>query len=275
MIMLITWNERILNMTEQHKRVIVNAILTVVKIEKISHSFVRLHFTCSKPLTIDKSWVCPHIKLLFTDPESGQIPFPQLDENNKIIVNERTRELARTYSVRYFDEATQQLAIDFAIHPEGLATLWAQRATVGDQVGVVGVVSKLNVDDQQLVFMGDIAAVPTISYAIEHLPDYQKVNAFIEVNHPTDVLPLPVRDNQQIHWLVRDKGQPSQLIDSILATDFTDNPPLLFWGGMEASLAQQLRRALKDKYSNLPADAFQITSYWREGLAEGQFKHRE
>ena len=57
--------------------------------------------------------------------------------------------------------------------------------------------------------------------------------------------------------------------------DLSDQENILFWGGMERSLAQQLRHSIKDKYLNLEPNAIQITSYWREGFAEGEFKHRD
>ena len=75
--------------------------------------------------------------------------------------------------------------------------------------------------------------------------------------------------------MIKDANYPNQLVDALMNWDFSQHDNLLFWGGLEGSLAQQLRHALKDKYVNLAPNAIQITSYWREGLAEGEFKHRD
>lgn len=260
---------------QKSKKLIVNALLTVLKVEKISPSFIRVQFSSNKPFDVDSAWVCPHVKLLFPEPITGEILFPKLDEDNKIVVSDKVRQLARSYSVREFDSVTNQLFIDFAIHENGLATVWSRHAKVGDQIGLVGSAGKLSFTDNCLALMGDISAAPAICYTLEHLPEKQKVYAFILVNHPKDIVPLPDNENVQVSWLIQDNTKPNQLVDVVINTEFAEQDKLMFWGGMESSLAQQLRRALKDKYTQLAPEAIHITSYWREGFAEGEFKHRD
>ena len=260
---------------KKSQKLIVNALLTVLKVEKISPSFIRVQFSSNKSFDVDSAWVCPHVKLLFPEPITGEILFPKLDEDNKIVVSDKVRQLARSYSVREFDSVTNQLFIDFAIHESGLATVWSRHAKVGDQIGLVGYAGKLSFTDNCLVLMGDISAAPAICYTLEHLPEKQKVYAFILVNHPKDIVPLPDNENVQVNWLVQDNTKPNQLVDVVINTEFSEQDKLMFWGGMESSLAQQLRRALKDKYTQLAPEAIHITSYWREGFAEGEFKHRD
>ena len=260
---------------KKSKKFIVNALLTVLKVETISPSFIRVQFSSNKPFTVDPAWVCPHVKLLFPEPVSGEILFPKLDEDNKIVVSDKVRQLARSYSVREFDDVTNQLFVDFAIHESGLATVWSRQAKVGDQIGLVGSAGKLSFNDDCLVLMGDISAVPAICYTLEHLPEKQKVYAFIQVNHANDIVPLPDNENVQVRWLILDNTNPDQLVDAVINTEFDEQDEVMFWGGMESSLAQQLRRALKDKYTQLAPEKIHITSYWRKGYAEGEFKHRD
>lgn len=262
-------------MTGKKQTSIVNALLTVLRIERLSHSFIRINFSCDKQLTVNPLWICPHLKLLFADPSTGTIIFPQLDDNNKILINDKIRQLARSYSIRHYDETTQQLTIDFAIHQEGLASVWAQQAKVNDQIGLVGTAAKLMFNQQSLVLIGDITAVPAICYTLEHLPNNVNVQAFIEVNHPTDIMALPNSLNTHVNWLIQDVNQPNQLVETIKKANIVHSDNLLIWGGMERDLAQQIRHTLKDNYPHLPPDAFHIISYWRHGFAEGEFKHRE
>ncbi|OCG01094.1 siderophore-interacting protein [Gilliamella sp. wkB112] len=262
-------------MAEKSSRVIVNGLLTVIKVEHLSSNFIRIYFSCDKSLQINPLWVGPHLKLIFADPITKAITFPGFDEKGKLLLTENVRKLARTYSIRKYDEVTNQLVIDFAIHAKGIAILWAQSAKESDQIGLFGMGSKTVFENSYLVLIGDIAAVPAICYSLENLPDNQKASAFIEVKHQSDVMPLPNNDNVEINWLIANSLQPNQLIDSVIAANLPTHDDLLFWGGMESSLAQQLRHAIKDKYSDLNADAVQIISYWREGFAEGEFRHRE
>lgn len=260
---------------QKSKKFIINALLSVLNVEKISPSFIRVQFSCNKPLIVDSAWICPHIKLLFPEPSTGKILFPELSEDNKIMVSDKVRQLARSYSIRKFDAMTNQLFVDFAIHEGGLASVWSRQAKVGDQIGLVGSVGKLSFTNNCLVLMGDISGMPAICYTLEHLPENQKVYAFIEANHAMDVIELPNNEHVQVRWLIQDKEKSNQLVDAVINAEFAEQDKLMFWGGMESSLAQQLRRALKDKYTQLAPEAIHITSYWREGFAEGEFKHRD
>ncbi len=260
-------------MHEKSKKYIINALLTVIKVERPSESYFRLHFSCDKPLAVNPNWICPHLKLLFADPLTGKITFPMLDENNKILVSDKVRQFARSYSIRAYDESSNQIVIDFAIHDSGLATVWAQQAKVGDQIGIVGTAGKLEFDNQYLILMGDVSSLPTICYTLEHLPANHKAVAFIEVNHKSDIVELP--SDLSVQWLIKDANHPNQLVDAVMSWDLSQQDNLLFWGGLECSLARQLRQAIKDKYVDLQPSSVHITSYWREGFAEGEFKHRD
>ncbi|SCC23521.1 NADPH-dependent ferric siderophore reductase, contains FAD-binding and SIP domains [Gilliamella bombicola] len=257
------------------KKVIVNALLTVLSIEKISPSFIRVQFSSNKPINVNPLWICPYLKLLFPDPLTGEIIFPKLDNNNKIVIGDKVRQLVRSYSVREFDRITNQFFVDFAIHDSGLASVWSQNAKIGDQIGLIGAASKLQFTDDCLVLVGDISSVPAICYTLEHLPKKQKAFAFIQVNDKNDIVPLVDGENIEVNWFVQDESNPHQLVDGVMSADLSEHDKLLFWGGMECSLARLVRQAVKEKYSHLSPDAFHITSYWREGFAEGEFKHRE
>lgn len=262
-------------MPKSSTRTIVNALLTVLKVEQLSKSYLRLHFRCEKPLEVDPLWICPHVKLLFAEPTTGEITFPKLDENNKIVVNDKIRKLARSYSIRHYDAVTNQLVIDFVIHPTGLASVWAQQAKVGDQIGLVGAASKLAYHQQNLVLIGDVSAVPAISYTLENLPAQAKVQAFLAVNDQSDILPLSFSADFKVTWLVANSHQPDEFIETIKGADIPNSCDLFFWGGMECNLARLMRQTLKDKYRDLSPDAIHMISYWREGYAEGEFKHRD
>lgn len=260
-----------------HKRKVINSLLTVTKIEKLSNNLLKVEFSCEQKLIVDPLWIGPHLKLLFPSVGQQEITFPQLNEDNKIIWQDGLRERVRTYSIRQYNESNNTLVVYFVIHQHGIATMWAQNAQVGDQIGLVAMGSKRQFDEtSQLILLGDIAAMPAICYTLEHLPAKQKAFAIIEVRDEQDQVSLKLPANAQVTWLVTPPGRPSQLIEQIAQLPVAmDDSNLLFWGGMESSISQALRHYLKDRFTNLSSEATRLISYWREGYAEGQFKHHD
>lgn len=263
--------------TSSHKKKAINGLLTVKSNKKLSTNLIEIVFHCDKPLEIDPLWIGPHVKLLFPLTGSQEIIFPKINEENKIVWQDGIRERVRTYSIRDYDVANNTITVYFVIHQEGIATTWAQHAKVGDKIGLVAMGSKRRFDDvSQLILLGDIAAMPAICYSLERLPPSQQAMAIIEVRDERDKEALKLPPNGRVSWLVTPQGEPSKLIEQIKLLDVDINASnLLFWGGMESSLSQELRHFLKDYFINLSSESTRLISYWREGYAEGQFKHHD
>ncbi|MFQ1017087.1 siderophore-interacting protein [Gilliamella sp. BG7] len=158
-----------------NKKVIVNALLTVLNIEKISPSFIRIQFSSDKSVNIDPLWVCPYLKLLFPDPSTNVITFPKLDDNNKIAVDDKQHQLVRSYSVREFERASNQFFVDFAVHDTGLASVWSQKAKIGDQIGLIAAASKLRFTDNCLVLMGIFRLCPPYVIRLNIFPKIRRL----------------------------------------------------------------------------------------------------
>ncbi|RKS87371.1 NADPH-dependent ferric siderophore reductase [Orbus hercynius] len=263
--------------TSGHKRNVINGLLTVTNIVSLSSNLIRIVLCCDKKLAVDPNWIGPHLKLLFPAENSQDIIFPQTNEENKIIWQDGVRERVRTYSIRDYNENDNSLSVDFVVHQHGVATSWAQQAKIGDCIGLVAMGSKNRFDETvKFVLLGDIAAMPAICYTLEHLPAKQHVTAIIEVRDEQDKVTLNLPESATLSWLVTPKDQPSQLISTLtqLKLDTADSQ-LVFWGGMESSLAQSLRHYIKAQFTALSGDCVRLISYWREGYAEGQFKHHD
>lgn len=258
-----------------NKRMIINSLLTVTQVNRYSDNIIEITFKSEKPFIVDPMWIGPHLKLMFPD-QNGDINFPAIDEQNKVILQAGMREKARTYSIRNYDSVNQMLTVYFVVHKQGLATTWAQSAQVGDRIGLIGLGAKVVFDVQKsVILLGDIAALPAICYSLEHAPENQSITAIIEVRSESDIKPLILPPTKQLTWLVNEKG-PSQLPQALnQLMDQLAEKNLLFWGGMEASLTQQIRRQLNDQFTHLTKADIQLISYWRIGYAEGQFKHHD
>lgn len=264
-------------MSANEHRTVVRSELIVKSIEALSKNMIRIMFSVvdRDKFIVNPNWIGPHLKLFFPSDERQTITFPEVTEDNKVIWPEGVRERVRTYSLRAYSAQQQILTVDFVKHQSGVATLWAQQAKVGDKIGVLGMGSKCQFTQQTLVLLGDISALPAIAYTLEHLPNDTRAVAIIEVLSEADKQAIHCAQSNEVKWIVRAPTQPSQLISTIATLNLTQPSDLLFWGGMESDLAQQVRHYLKDHYENLSRDNLQIVSYWRQGFTEGSFSHKE
>lgn len=119
----------------------------------------------------------------------------------------------RTYTVRRIDPEALELDIDFVVHHDaGPAGSWAEAATVGDQLVVVGPDARSPESAQgidfhpgtarRIVLAGDETAAPAICAVLEGLEPGLEVDAFIEVPDVDDALPVRSGD-ARVTWLPR------------------------------------------------------------------------
>lgn len=259
------------------KRAPIGNKLTVIELYQLSAHIKQVVFKVEseQPLEVDTTWIGPHVKLLFPNPQAGQIVFPEFNEQHKVIWPEgQPRPPVRTYSVRHYDSEKNQLTVTFVVHAGGVASSWVQQAKVGSQIGLLKLSAKHYFADQYMVLIGDTSALPAICYTLEHLPKSAQGRALIEVQAEEDIQALIVQADMHINWIVRGDNQPSQLVEALSMIELPEQVTPLFWGGMEGDLARQVRQHLKGRFE-LSRESLQIVNYWRQGLAEGEFSHRE
>ena len=112
-------------------------------------------------------------------------------------------------------------------HDAGPAGSWAEAATTGDHLVVVGPDSRSPESAQgidfhpgsarRILLAGDETAAPAISAVLEGLEPGLEVDAFIEVPTVDDALPV-VAGTARVHWLARgDRPHGEALIEAIEA----------------------------------------------------------
>lgn len=227
-------------------------------------------------LVVDGSIIGPHLKMIIPPAGGGCLAWPEFDaEKGRLVWPENVeRPTLRTYSLRHFDVDLQQLTIDLVSHEGGVASSWARNAKPGDKLGIWGPGGRMSFNGQWLVLVGDISALPAISYSLEMLPDDAQGKAIIEVPSESDCIDLKSPAGIEIIWLVQHQGQPSQLVETVTSIDIPAGVSPLVWGGMECDLAKALRRGIKEKLS-LSRDRFYLINYWRAGIPEGGFNHSD
>src|SRR3954454_16468312 len=120
----------------------------------------------------------------------------------------------RLHTVRAARPEVREVDVDFVLHgATGPASAWAERATVGDAVVLVGPDARFVGDAggvewhppaaATLVVAGDETAVPAICAIVESLPPGRRALVLMEVPTAGDVLDLAVPTGVRVTWLPR------------------------------------------------------------------------
>ncbi|HVV25137.1 MAG TPA: siderophore-interacting protein [Pseudonocardiaceae bacterium] len=255
-------------MPERRKRGI--ATMTVTRTEWLTPHMVRV--VLNGPFT-DNGFTDKYVKLLFPQP-GVDYPTPiDLD----VIRAEFPRDqwpTTRTYTVRWFDPAAGDLAIDFVTHgDEGVAAPWAAAAQPGDKVivrGPGGAYAPSPEADWHLL-VGDEAALPAIGAALEALPDGAPAVVFALVEDESEIQKLTTPGDVDIRWLLRsDHPSPEAageaLVAAVRGLEFREGVVNAFVHG-EAGFVADLRRHLLNE-RGVAKNMLSISGYWRRGKNE-------
>ncbi|WP_299537712.1 siderophore-interacting protein [uncultured Streptomyces sp.] len=173
----------------------------------------------------------------------------------------------RTYTVRSWDPATGELAIDFVVHgDEGLAGPWAAAASAGDRMTLLGPGGGYAPRETAgwHLLVGDESALPAIAAALEQMPQDATGLAYIEVADAAEEQKLTAPAGIAVRWLRRDGRPVGELLTAAVAgLEFPSDDVQAFVHG-EAAFVKEIRRHLRLE-RKIPADRLSISGYWRLG----------
>ncbi len=186
----------------------------------------------------------------------------------------------RTYTIRWFDRARNELAIDFVVHgDEGLAGPWAAAARPGDELGFRGPGGAYAPDPEAKshLLIGDEAAIPAIAAALDQLPDEVPAQVFLEVEDVEAEFDIarPATGGRAraavLHWVHRD-GRPygEALVEAVCGAELPAGRLQAFAHG-NAEMIRQLRPHLL-RERGLERDQVSISGYWRTGHTEDRWQ---
>jgi NADPH-dependent ferric siderophore reductase len=177
----------------------------------------------------------------------------------------------RSYTVRHFDPAAGELAIDFVHHgDQGLAGPWARQARPGDELlltGPGGAYAPGAEADWHLL-VGDESAIPAIALTLEAMPAGAQARVFLEVADAREEQPLTTKAAAEIRWIHRSAGE--DLVEAVRALDFPGGTAQAFVHG-EAGFVRQLRRHLLDE-RGVRKELLSISGYWRRGRTDEEWR---
>jgi len=216
-----------------------------------------------------------YVKLTFVHPDVAYDE-PLDVEQLRSTVPQDLWPVVRTYTVRAVDLDARELTIDFVVHgDEGVAGPWAASAKPGDILHLTGPGGAYSPgpDADWHLLIGDEAALPAISSAIESMPFGMRARAFIEVDGPSEEQKIDSSGDVEIVWLHRNgapAGSIDLLADAVKAMEWPYGSVQVFMHG-EAGLLKSLRAHLLTERGADKALA-SISGYWRAGNTEEGFR---
>lgn len=184
--------------------------------------------------------------------------------------------VTRTYTVRRFDAAAQEITVDFVVHGDaGIAGPWAAATVPGDRMLFSGPGGgyRPDLDADWHLFAGDESALPAIAAALESLPAHARGHAFIEVGTAADIQPLEKPRAVELSWVFRNGAAPDAsniLLDSVAALPWPEGKACVFVHGEREHM-----KALRDllfKQRGLERAQVSLSGYWAYGRTEDSFQ---
>ncbi|MER6994857.1 siderophore-interacting protein [Streptomyces sp. NPDC000410] len=217
--------------------------------------------------------------------EAPVVPVPAADDEPAMYaalgawraLPDDVRAVMRSYTVREQrrnPDGSTAIDIDFAVHTDGgPACRWAQEASAGDRVMVLGpaiadntaVRFRLPGDADSVLLWADETALPAAAAILEWLPAGIRAQVWLEVPHADDRLELRTTADATITWLVRDEGAPGA-VEAVRAAEFAGAAPYAWIAG-ESGSVKALRRHLVGE-RELDRRRVTFVGYWRRGLSE-------
>ncbi|MDV3470189.1 siderophore-interacting protein [Stenotrophomonas sp. C3(2023)] len=239
--------------------------LHVLRTEEVTPQMRRVVLGGAELEGFDSPGSDDHVKLFFPN-SSGALVLPTLTDEGPRYPEGEEPSPARDYTPRWWDLEKGELAIDFVLHDDGVAALWAARALPGDLIGVGGPRGSFAVADDYdgYVLIGDESALPAIARWIEALPEQAQVQAYIEIADEAERQDLPQYENVSIQWLERNgfSAATSDLLEQVLTDLEPPEGDVFYWIATESRRARMMRKFIEG-HMGVPSAWIRSTGYWK------------
>ncbi|WP_237153530.1 siderophore-interacting protein [Oryzibacter oryziterrae] len=221
-------------------------------------------------LRVDR--LTPHyVRITFGGDDLADFVSLSPDDHVKIFVPLANGETAmRDYTPRSFDPAKRQLAIDFALHEAGPATLWALNARAGDRLKIGGPRGSAVISQtvQRWVLIGDETALPAIARRIEEAGPGERITCVVAVAGEAEVQNFDTQADLDVHWVFRPESAaalPAALLAKVKSLEV--EAETFVWIAGEANVAKAVRAHFLDQVRH-PISWMKAAGYWVAGQAD-------
>ncbi|RDI97975.1 siderophore-interacting protein [Dyella solisilvae] len=242
--------------------------IEVLRVERVSPYMQRVVFGGESLRGFLSASPDDHVKLFFPNaqgklvlptPGPGRLEFPDGEEPSPM----------RDYTPRHFDDEFNELTVDFVLHGDGPAALWAAQAAPGQRIGAGGPRGSFMVADDfdHYIMIGDETALPAIGRWLDELPYGVRATALVEIPGSADRQPLSSRAEIELSWFERDGADAasSQLLEQALERLTLPRGDAFWWIAAESGRARRMRKYLTEEVG-VPKEWVRATGYWK---AEG------
>jgi NADPH-dependent ferric siderophore reductase len=179
----------------------------------------------------------------------------------------------RDYTVRRFDPVEGTLTLEFALHPEGPGTRWAQSAAPGAPLTVGGPKKSRIIapDYDWWLLIGDECALPAMGRRIEETAAGIRVISLAAVPGPEHELGFTTAGELQALWVHRPAeaaDDPAPLLAALARLPLPPGDGFVWIAG-ETRMVKAVAAHMTDVAGH-PAAAMKASGYWVKGQAKGQ-----
>ncbi|HTK01476.1 MAG TPA: siderophore-interacting protein [Bordetella sp.] len=245
-------------------------LLQVVRTQLVSPQLLRVTLSGADLHGFVSASFDDHIKVFFPEPGQDKPVLPTVGPDGISMPPGVTRPAARDYTPRRYDADAGELDIEFVLHGDGPASMWAAQARPGQFIGVGGPRGSFVVPtgfDWHLL-IGDDTALPAIARRIQELPASARTIALIEIADAGAQIPLPQRDGLSVRWLHRDgapAGDPALLEQAARQLELPRGEGYV-WAAAESAAAKTVRRVMVEERGIAKA-RIRASSYWKRGAS--------
>lgn len=211
-----------------------------------------------------------HVKVFFPAPGEQMPVVPaRAPDGSRLAPDEGApKPIMRDYTPRRMDTATGELDIEFVLHGDGPAGLWAAQARPGQTLGFGGPRGSFIVPTGFAwhLLVGDDTALPAIARRLEELPAGTRAIVVAEVADATAQPALQSAAQLEVHWLHRGStpaGRAGLMLQALQGLARPEGDGYV-WGAGEAAEIAAVRAHLVQAWQ-IDKHRIRAASYWKHG----------
>jgi NADPH-dependent ferric siderophore reductase len=232
----------------------------VRRVQVLSPTMRRITLTGPELASFVVPLPASYIKLVFPAPGEREAAAPTPDGPKSPWM--------RTYTPRRIDAAALELDVDFVLHGDGPASTWAEQASPGQVLYMMGPGPghKLDPDAREHWLIGDDSALPAFETILEALPAHARATIWVEVVDDAEQRPLPNPGASVIHWVPRgtDNTAAGRALDAALRAAPRPPADAQVYIACEAMAMRRIRQLLIDELK-VPRSQVIGRGYWKLG----------